>query len=158
MVTIPVNLQVVDTTPPSAPTIDPVTTPTTSNSQTITGTMSEDASKVIVTCPTATVGNISYGSPDPGLILWSKMENEQDITNPSVGQPGEIQGNITFEQARFKEAVVTFVAVLSFDRDNKEVISCISDCLNRLGIAPKYKEKFLVATPKEATKLIMEVL
>lgn len=65
---------------------------------------------------------------------------------------------ILFDQKRFKEALVSFVAVLSFDRGNKEVIAYIEDCLKRLGIDPKYKEKFLAATPREATKLIMEVL
>lgn len=64
---------------------------------------------------------------------------------------------ILFEQRRFKEALVSFVSVLSFDRDNREVISYLEDCLRRLGIS-EHKHKFLVATPNEARKLIMEVL
>ena len=65
---------------------------------------------------------------------------------------------ILFEQQRFKEALVNFVAVLSFDRGNKEVVSYLEDCLKRLGIAARHKHKFLAATPREVTKLIMEVL
>lgn len=64
---------------------------------------------------------------------------------------------ILFMQGRYKEALVYFVSVLSFDRDNPEVISCIVQCLERLGIV-EHKEKFLTATPNEAKKLIMEVL
>jgi len=64
---------------------------------------------------------------------------------------------ILFEQARFKEALVDFVGLLSFDRENKEAIIYITQCLQRLGIA-QHKEKFLKATPNEARKLIMEVL
>jgi len=66
-------------------------------------------------------------------------------------------GRILFEQARFKEALVSFVSVLSFDRSDEEIISYIEDCLGRLGIAG-HKNKFLKATPNEARKLIMEVL
>jgi len=66
-------------------------------------------------------------------------------------------GKIQFEQMRFKEAVVNFVSVLSFDMDNKEVIGYIEDCLARLNIS-KHKKRFLSATPNEAKKLIMEVL
>ena len=64
---------------------------------------------------------------------------------------------ILFDQNRYKEALVSFVSVLSFDRENKEIIAYIDDCLKRLGIS-KHMNKFLVATPKEARKLIMEVL
>lgn len=66
-------------------------------------------------------------------------------------------GSIFFEQLRFKEALVSFVSVLSFNKDDKEIISCIEDCLERLKIA-EHKNKFLKATPNEARKLIMEVL
>ena len=54
--------------------------------------------------------------------------------------------------------MVSFVRVLSFDKGNREAMSYLEDCLERLGIAVKYRHKFLVATPNEATKLIMEVL
>ncbi|MBU1853311.1 MAG: tetratricopeptide repeat protein [Candidatus Omnitrophica bacterium] len=66
-------------------------------------------------------------------------------------------GKIQFNQMRFKEAVVNFVSVLSFDRDNREVVKYIEDCLGKLNIS-KHKKKFLTASPNEAKKLIMEVL
>ena len=66
-------------------------------------------------------------------------------------------GKILFEQNRFKEALVSFVSVLSFDRDNDEVIGYLDDCLRKLGIFD-YRDRFLIATPNEARKLIMEVL
>ncbi|MDP6686194.1 MAG: hypothetical protein QGI05_04485 [Candidatus Omnitrophota bacterium] len=65
--------------------------------------------------------------------------------------------SILFKQERFKEALVDFVAVLSFDRDNKEIIKEIDECLEKLHIK-KYRKKFLTSTPKGAKKLIMEVL
>jgi len=64
---------------------------------------------------------------------------------------------IHFKENRFKEAVVNFVSVLSFDRENKEVISYIEQCLQRLGIS-QYKDRFLAAGPNDAKKLIMEVM
>lgn len=64
---------------------------------------------------------------------------------------------ILFTQAKFKEALVDFVTLLSFDRENKEVIYYILQCLERLGIA-EHKKKFLTASPNGARKLIMEVL
>lgn len=66
-------------------------------------------------------------------------------------------GKIQFDQMRFKEALVSFVSVLSFDSSNKEALRCLEDCLKRLGIL-EYKTKFLNITPNEAKKLIMEVL
>ena len=66
-------------------------------------------------------------------------------------------GTIFFEQARFKEALLSFTAVLSFDRDDRKVISCIEDSLKKLGIS-QYRDRFIKATPNEAAKLIMEVL
>ena len=66
-------------------------------------------------------------------------------------------GKILFEQSRFKEALVSFVSVLSFDKGNREAISCMERCLEKLGVM-KHRDKFLTATPNEAKKLIMEVL
>ncbi len=66
-------------------------------------------------------------------------------------------GGILFEQMRFKEALLSFVSVLSFDRMDQEVISHIEDCLERLSIS-EYRDRFIKATPNEAAKLIMEVL
>jgi len=56
--------------------IKPVTTPTTTNSQTISGTRTQSASTVIVTCPTATVGTVKY----PTATTWLCL-----ITNFKVG-------------------------------------------------------------------------
>ena len=66
-------------------------------------------------------------------------------------------GNILFEEKRFKEALVSFVSVLSFDRGNKEIIRSVEDCLQKLGIL-EHRKKFLTTTPNKARKLIMEVL
>ncbi|MFC1667320.1 tetratricopeptide repeat protein [Candidatus Omnitrophota bacterium] len=64
---------------------------------------------------------------------------------------------ILFDEARFKEALVSCVAILSFDRGDKEAVDRLKHCLSRLGIL-QYESKFLRATPKEAKKIIMEVL
>lgn len=66
-------------------------------------------------------------------------------------------GKILFEQKKFKEALMSFVSVLSFDRNNKDTISYIDKCLKELKI-PEHRGKFLTATPNQAKKLIMEVL
>lgn len=66
-------------------------------------------------------------------------------------------GKVFFEETKFKEALVSFVSVLSFNRSDNEAVSYIEDCLERLGIL-KYRSKFIKASPHEATKLIMEVL
>lgn len=62
-----------------------------------------------------------------------------------------------FDEARFKEALVSFVSVLSYDRDDKEALHYLERCLKRLGIL-EHKAQFLNITPNEAKKLIMEVL
>ena len=83
---------------------------------------------------------------------------ESNCDRPFVNREAYFKAaRILFEQSKFKEALVSFVSVLSFDRENKEIISYIEDCLSRLGIS-EHKHKFLVATPKDARKLIMEVL
>jgi tetratricopeptide (TPR) repeat protein len=66
-------------------------------------------------------------------------------------------GKILFYKKRYKEALVSFVSVLSFDKNFSEAIDYIDKCLKELGIY-KYKARFLSATPNEAKKLIMEVL
>src|SRR3989338_2902121 len=66
-------------------------------------------------------------------------------------------GQILFDKARFKEALVSFVSVLSFDRDNAAAVSYLDKCLKELKIF-EHRLKFLSATPNEAKKLIMEVL
>lgn len=66
-------------------------------------------------------------------------------------------GKIFFEEGKFKESLVSFVSVLSFDRGDRQAIGYIEDCLKELHIS-EHKSKFLRATPNEARKLIMEVL
>ena len=66
-------------------------------------------------------------------------------------------GTIQIGQKRFKEALVSFVSVLSFDKNNKEAIAGIERCLAKLNIT-EYKDKFLSVTPNKAKKLIMELL
>lgn len=66
-------------------------------------------------------------------------------------------GKVLFQKARFKEALVSFVWALRFNPKDKDVIACLDDCLKKLHIY-EYREEFLKATPKEAKKLIMEVL
>lgn len=64
---------------------------------------------------------------------------------------------IQFDQARFKEALVSVVSALSFDSGNKEALGYLEDCLKKLHILD-YKYRFLNITASEAKKLIMEVL
>lgn len=66
-------------------------------------------------------------------------------------------GEILFNKKRFKEALESFVSMLSFDRANSEAVSHIDKCLKQLKIS-EHRIKFLSATPIEAKKLIMEVL
>lgn len=57
----------VDSTPPSAPEINPIPKPINTNSKTITGTMSSDSNSVVVSCAGATIDTISY----PTATTWS---------------------------------------------------------------------------------------
>lgn len=66
-------------------------------------------------------------------------------------------GEILINKKRFKEALVSFVSVLSFDRGNVDAVNRIDKCLKELKIS-EHRFKFLSATPNEAKKLIMEVL
>ena len=66
-------------------------------------------------------------------------------------------GQILFNKKRFKEALVNFISVLSFDRDNINAVNHLDICLKELKIS-EHRFKFLSATPNEAKKLIMEVL
>ena len=61
------NTITLDTTAPTQPTIDTVSSPTNANSQTVTGTKTEDTTAIIVTCSTATVGTVTY----PTSTTWS---------------------------------------------------------------------------------------
>ena len=66
-------------------------------------------------------------------------------------------GKILFNKKRFKEALFSFVCMLSFDRGNVDAVDYIDKCLKALKIS-EHRFKFLSATPNEAKKLIMEVL
>ena len=66
-------------------------------------------------------------------------------------------GQILFNKKKLKEALVSFVSALSFDRGNIEVVNYLDQCLKGLKIF-EHRFKFLSATPNEAKKLIMEVL
>ena len=66
-------------------------------------------------------------------------------------------GQILFNKKKFKEALISFVSVLSFDRGNAEAANYLDQCLKELKIF-EHRFKFLSATPNEARKLIMEVL
>lgn len=66
-------------------------------------------------------------------------------------------GKILFYKKRFKEALVSFISVLSFDRNFPEAVDYIDKCLRALKIY-EHRSKFLSATPNEVRKLIMEVL
>ena len=66
-------------------------------------------------------------------------------------------GQILINKKRYKEALMSFVSALSFDRGNIDAVNHIDKCLKELKIS-EYKFEFLSATPNEAKKLIMEVL
>ena len=66
-------------------------------------------------------------------------------------------GQILLNKKRFKEALMSFISVLSFDRGDADAVSCVDKCLKELKIS-EHRFKFLSATPNEAKKLIMEVL
>jgi tetratricopeptide (TPR) repeat protein len=66
-------------------------------------------------------------------------------------------GQILFNKKRFKEALVSFVSVLSFDRGSADAVNYLDKCLKELKIF-EHRFRFLSATPNEAKKLIMEVL
>lgn len=83
---------------------------------------------------------------------------DADCERPFINREAFFKmGKILFDQQRFKEAVVDFVLVLSYDRDSKEVIAFLDKCLEKLKIS-EHRSEFLTATPLQAKKLIMEVL
>ncbi|MDP3789246.1 MAG: LamG-like jellyroll fold domain-containing protein, partial [Candidatus Omnitrophota bacterium] len=70
-----------DTTPPAIPTINPVTSPTNSTTQTITGTKSTDTATIVVTCATANVGTVSYPTGTSwSCALTAMAENTNSIS------------------------------------------------------------------------------
>lgn len=81
-----------DTVAPQTPTINPVTSPTTNSSQTLTGTKSTDASSILVTCSTATVGSVTY----PTTTSWScPLTNLTSGTNTITVKAKDAAGNIS---------------------------------------------------------------
>lgn len=97
------------------------------------------------------------GNPERAYVFYKKII-DCDCGRPFVEHDTyRKMAKILFTQARYKEALVDFVSLLSFDRENREAISYIVQCLDKLGIA-EHKKKFLAAKPNEAKKLIMEVL
>lgn len=89
---LPVTLSVVllDTTPPAAPTIDPVTVPINATSKTITGTKSSDSATVAVGCTGATIGTLSY----PTATSWSAIiSGLQEGSNTITAYAADTAGN-----------------------------------------------------------------
>jgi len=85
---------VYDITPPSV-TLDPVKSPTNSNSQLLTGTMGP-AATVSVTCSTATVGAVTYPTATTWTVSLSNMqEGSNAITVTAADDAGNGSGNVT---------------------------------------------------------------
>ncbi|MFH0826538.1 MAG: discoidin domain-containing protein [Candidatus Omnitrophota bacterium] len=81
---------ILDTVAPQTPTINPVTSPTTNSSQTLTGTKSTDAASILVTCSTATVGSVTY----PTSTTWScPLTNLTSGTNTITAKAKDAAGN-----------------------------------------------------------------
>jgi len=97
------------------------------------------------------------GRIEDAYRLYSRVV-EINCDRPFINHDAYLKiARILFEQTRFKESLMNFIYVFSFDRGNREIIGSIERCLRKLGIS-EYRDKFLVATPYEARKLIMEVL
>jgi tetratricopeptide (TPR) repeat protein len=97
------------------------------------------------------------GDFDKAYDFFSKVINLQ-CNRPFLNKDTYFKmGQILFNKKRFKEALVSFVSVLSFDRGNVEAVSHLDKCLKELKIS-EHRFKFLSATPNEVKKLIMEVL
>jgi len=75
-----IAITVSDATPPDRPTIDPVTSPTTTAAQTITGTKSPDAVRVIVGSVQATIDPVSYPTPATWSCTATLQEGDNDFT------------------------------------------------------------------------------
>ncbi|MFA4991780.1 MAG: tetratricopeptide repeat protein [Candidatus Omnitrophota bacterium] len=93
-----------------------------------------------------------------GALGFYNRAIETECQRPFVNMDAHFKiGVILFDQKKFKEALISFVSVVSFDRNNEGAIGRIEKCLTELKIS-EHKSKFLSATPNEAKKLIMEVL
>lgn len=94
---------------------------------------------------------------DRAYEFYNKVVNLQ-CDRPFLNRDAYFKtGEILFNKKRFKEALVSFVSALSFDRGNIGAVSHLDKCLKELKIF-EHRFKFLSATPNEAKKLIMEVL
>ena len=105
------------------------------------------------------IGSIYFedGSFDRAYEFFNKAASLQ-CNRPFLNRDTYFKiGQILFNKKRFKEALVSFVSVLSFDRDNIDAVNHLDKCLKELKIS-EHRFKFLSATPNEAKKLIMEVL
>lgn len=87
-----------------------------------------------------------------------KKATELKCTRPFINKEAYIRaGRILFNKRRFKEALISFIEVLAYDRKNSEAAVYIDKCLAELKIF-EYRDNFLQLTPVAAKKLIMEVL
>jgi len=105
------------------------------------------------------IGNIYYddGDLDKAYEFFSKAVNIQ-CGRPFLDKDAYFKmGQILLNKKRFKEALMSFVSVLSFDKGNAEAVKHLDRCLKELKIS-ELRFKFLSMTPNEAKKLIMEVL
>ncbi|MCX5687098.1 MAG: tetratricopeptide repeat protein [Candidatus Omnitrophica bacterium] len=105
------------------------------------------------------IGNICNedGDFDKAYELFNRAVNLQ-CDRPFLNRDAYFKmGQILLNRKRFKEALMSFISVLSFDKGNMEAVNRIDICLKELKIS-EHRFKFLSMTPNEAKKLIMEVL
>jgi len=97
------------------------------------------------------------GNFDRAYDFFNKVINLQ-CDRPFLNKNAYFKiGKILIDKKRFKEALVSFVSVLSFDKGNTDAVNYLDKCLKELKIS-EHRFKFLSLTPNEAKKLIMEVL
>ena len=85
---LPVTLTVVlDTTPPAAPTINPVTAPINSASTTVSGTKSSDSVSVVVSCEGAMIDTIYYPTATTWIINLSGLQEGSNTINAYAVDP-----------------------------------------------------------------------
>jgi hypothetical protein len=84
----------IDTTPPPAPGIDPITAPINTTSKTVTGTKSSDSASVVVSCAGATVGAVSYPTATTWSVTVSGLkEGSNTVTAFAVDSAGNPSGS-----------------------------------------------------------------
>ncbi len=97
------------------------------------------------------------GDFDRAYEFFNKLVDIQS-NRPFLNRDAYLRiGEILCSKRKFKEALISFVSVLSFDRGNKDAVANLDRCLKELKIF-EHRLRFLSATPNEAKKLIMEVL